>query len=87
MQVTARLAFSGTLEPAPFLAFAADRARRLALDLVVEHAGPARIVVTVGGEAVLVEAFELACSLGPVSCLVQEVQRLDHEDTEAGGEC
>ncbi len=67
--------FTGRFEPASFADFAAHRAARLMLDLAVEAAGEDRVVLSVGGQEELVDAFEMACSLGPIDCLVADVER------------
>lgn len=67
--------FMGRLRPESFADFVAHRAHRLALDHRVEALDPGRAVVTVSGEADLVDAFEMACSLGPADCLVLDARR------------
>jgi hypothetical protein len=73
--VRERIVFTGRFEPASFADFAAHRAARLALDLAVEAAGRYRVVLSVGGQEALVDAFEMACSLGPIDCVVLDVER------------
>ena len=41
----------------------------------VEPTGPMAVTVTVEGESDLLDAFELACSLGPAGCIVRDVER------------
>ncbi len=67
--------FTGLFEPAAFAAFVHHRAARLALTAVVLDSAPDRIRVAVSGAAEMIEAFEMACSLGPLSCLVRDVTR------------
>jgi hypothetical protein len=50
-----------------------DRAQRLALDATIETLGPSFASVRVAGQPGLVDAFEMACSLGPHDCLVDSV--------------
>ncbi len=75
MGVRERIVFTGRFEPVSFADFAAHRAARLTLDLAVEAAGRDRVVLSVGGEEALVDAFERACSLGPIDCLIMDVER------------
>jgi acylphosphatase len=71
------IVFTGRFNPDSFIAFAHHRAHRLALDAVVEEATTDRVEITVCGQRDLVDAFEMACSLGPIDCLVREVGRKD----------
>jgi acylphosphatase len=65
----------GRFDIIAFLDFASDRAARLDLELVVETFSTERFEVVVSGQPGLVDAFEMACSLGPSNCLVLEVLR------------
>jgi len=69
------LVFAGRLRPESFAGFVAHRAGRLALPFRLESLDSARAVVTVAGQADLVDAFEIACSLGPTDCLVIDSRR------------
>ena len=73
--------FVGRFEPESFAEFVHHRARRLALSAGIGVAGADRIEVSVSGEAELVDAFEMACSLGPINCLV-----LDTFRSQGGGQ-
>lgn len=78
----ATIVFSGTLDPEAFAAFAEHRAQRLAIDARVSGMSPDAVTIVVGGAPDLVDAFEMACSLGPVTCIVRDVTRLT--DATAG---
>ena len=67
--------FVGRLGPESFAEFVAHRARRLALEHGLGAVGPSRVEVTVRGEPDLIDAFEMACSLGPIDCLVLDAFR------------
>jgi hypothetical protein len=67
--------FVGRFEPESFVEFVHHRARRLALRAGIGGVGPDQIEVSVSGEADLIDAFELACSLGPIDCLVLGIVR------------
>jgi hypothetical protein len=71
------LQFDGTLPPESFAAFAAHRAGRLSLAHAVTAQDEGRAVIRVEGPAALIDAFEMACSLGPADCLVLDVTRLE----------
>jgi acylphosphatase len=76
------MVFLGRFRPASFTAFVRDRAARLALDATIEELGPQRITLVVAGQPGLVDAFEMACSLGPLDCLVLDVARCEAEAME-----
>jgi len=73
----ARFVFSGRLCTDSFVEFARHRAARLGLWIDVVQMSNEAITVNVSGAGELVDAFELACSLGPYDCLVLEVARHD----------
>lgn len=77
MSMAANFVFSGELECASFVEFARHRADRLDLELDVGACGRASISVSVSGADVLVDAFEMACSLGPYNCIIRDVVRTD----------
>jgi hypothetical protein len=69
------MSFSGRLEGGDLVGFARERAARLSLGLTLHHADAARMTVSVTGPEPLVDAFEMACSLGPLDCVVLDVTR------------
>jgi len=75
MNEKARLVFKGHLYPEAFVEFARHRARRLDIVLDVASADGEAVNVTVEGPVDLLDAFEMACSLGPYDCLVLDVVR------------
>lgn len=72
---TVTFLFSGRFETASFAEFARHRAARLALDAGAPDLAPDLVRITVSGERDLVDMFEVACSLGPIDCLVDDVVR------------
>ena len=70
------IVFTGALQPASFLDFAEHRARRLGLAMSVNRTGLASVTIAVAGQDDLIDAFEMACSLGPIDCIVRNVRRL-----------
>jgi acylphosphatase len=78
MTSTAIVVFRGQFRTESFLEFVRHRAERLALHAAIEMVAPDRIEVSVAGADELLDAFELACSLGPIDCLV-----LDHRRVQA----
>jgi hypothetical protein len=75
MSSPVRFVFSGKLRSDVFIAFARDRASRLDLELEVGAVSDHAIVLAVRGEPDLIDAFEMACSLGPSDSLVLHVER------------
>jgi hypothetical protein len=73
----ARFVFKGTFRPNSFVEFARHRAERLGLDLQFGPSSTEAVAVNVSGAVELVDAFEMACSLGPFDCFVLDVARHD----------
>jgi hypothetical protein len=69
------LVFLGRLGPASFAEFVGHRAGRLALGHVFGRVDAGCVEVTVTGDPDLIDAFEMACTLGPIDCLVLEAHR------------
>lgn len=69
------LRFRGRLDPEGFAAFARHRAARLDLRVNALEADASGANVALSGPTALLEAFEMACSLGPLDCLVLDVER------------
>jgi acylphosphatase len=78
--------FQGRFQIESFLEFVRHRAERLALTAGIEAATTDRIEVSVAGEEELLDAFELACSLGPIDCLVRDHRRLQRAGRPASAE-
>jgi acylphosphatase len=72
---TAKLVFFGQFRPSSFLDFIRHRAVRLALYARPESVRDDMVEVCVSGESDLVDAFEVACTLGPIDCLVRDHRR------------
>jgi hypothetical protein len=70
-----RFKFRGRLDMSSFRAFAVHRAGRLGLDLTLGACGREACEMTVRGQGVLVDAFEMAMSLGPIDCMVIDIER------------
>ena len=81
---TVTFVFSGQFGPS-FVDFARHRVARLALDAGAPDLRPDRVRITVSGQDDLVDAFEVACSLGPIDCLVDDIARYPGDHPAAGG--
>ena len=71
---TVTFVFSGRFEPS-FADFTRHRVVRLALEASPPDLRSDRVRITVSGQDDLVDAFEVACSLGPIDCRVDDVIR------------
>jgi len=85
MDDRAILGFGGALVAASMDEFAQHRAARLALSLEVLASDSAHLRVALSGPADLIDAFEMALSLGPRDCLVREVWRETNDTTPIAG--
>lgn len=72
-----RFRFVGDLDGTSFVEFAEHRARRLDIALRVVQSGSDSATFDVGGAPDLVDMFEMACSLGPLTSIVRDVERRD----------
>jgi len=81
MSENARFIFRGKLRANDFVAFARHRAARLDLMIDIGSVSDESIALTVRGSSELVDAFEMACSLGPYECLVLDVARQTARET------
>lgn len=75
MPTPIRFLFRGRFDPLSFKAFAIHRAARLGLGLTLGCCGSETCEASVKGQGALVDAFEMAMSLGPVDCLVRQIER------------
>lgn len=71
----ARFTFRGKIVCESFTEFALHRARRLDLEIDVGACDAASATLSVKGQEDLVDAFEMACSLGPYDCIILDIER------------
>jgi hypothetical protein len=85
-EVWTRFRFAGDLDPEAFGRFMIDRARCLMLNQRSVSLSVSVVECEVAGPVDLLDAFEVACLLGPASALVLEADRelLDADDLRAG---
>jgi acylphosphatase len=69
------MVFLGHFKPESFAEFVRHRAARLSLGMRLGTVSDERVEVAVEGAADLVDMFEMACSLGPIDCLVLDIYR------------
>jgi hypothetical protein len=79
-QMTVGFTFSGRLEPQGFIAFAEHRAARLSLGLKIAACDRERCRLTLSGPQALIDAFEMAVSLGPYDSIVLDVTRFQTDE-------
>ncbi|WP_234709012.1 hypothetical protein [Rhizobium rhizogenes] len=77
MTEAARFIFRGQVVCDSFTEFAQHRARRLDLDIEMEACDAMSATLAVKGQVDLVDAFEMACSLGPYDCIILDIERSD----------
>jgi hypothetical protein len=70
-----RFTFHGHFDAPSFRAFAIHRAGRLGLDLTMGECTRTACRLAVSGQVDLIDAFEMAMSLGPIDCVVLDVER------------
>lgn len=75
MMEAALFRFTGQLVCKSFAEFALHRARRLDLEIDIGACDASSATLSVKGQEVLVDAFEMACSLGPYDCIILDIQR------------
>jgi hypothetical protein len=73
--MVAQFVFLGRFNPGNFAEFMRHRAGRLALHADFGTISAHRIEVGVEGADDLIDMFEMACSLGPIDCLVVDIYR------------
>nr|WP_321509974.1 hypothetical protein [uncultured Celeribacter sp.] len=74
---TVTFTFEGDLPVVSFADFAQHRATRLSVELVPQDQTERSARMQVTGQVDLVDAFEMAMSLGPEDCIVHDVSRAD----------
>lgn len=75
MRERVEMVFLGDFKPESFAEFMRHRAGRLSILADAGRIDATRVDVAVEGEPALVDMFEMACSLGPIDCLVRETYR------------
>lgn len=75
MKEAVQFEFTGAIVPDSFEEFARHRAKRLDIWLKICSNMPEAVTLDVQGDADLVDAFEMACSLGPQDCIILDVSR------------
>ncbi|PLK73245.1 hypothetical protein C0V73_03345 [Rhizobium sp. TH135] len=68
------------MEPQGFIAFAEHRAARLSLGLNIASCDSDRCRLTLSGPEALIDAFEMAVSLGPYDSIVLDVTRFQTDE-------
>lgn len=84
--ITRYLTLHGQFDAGSFPDWICHRARVLNLSGWVKPQGDSQIDILASGELILLEAFEVACSLGPVDILVDRIDQKpgNHGDVSGG---
>jgi hypothetical protein len=69
------ITFRGHLHSESFTEFALHRASRLELEIDIGACSATFAVISIKGQEDLVDAFEMACSLGPYDCIIRDIER------------
>lgn len=84
-RVSRRFAIAGRLDVAEYLAFVVERANWFGIDGWVAAEDARRVTLVAAGPEAMVGALEMACTLGPLSALVEEISRSDERAPVARG--
>lgn len=74
MRQATELRLTGDLAADSFLEWICHRARLLDLNGWVRRPAAGRVEIVISGPAALVDAMEMACSLGPAEVLVNRIE-------------
>ncbi len=83
--VALRYAISGRRDVARYVAFVANRAEWLDIDGWIEGREDGSVVMVAAGPEALVGALEMACTLGPIEALVEQIEAVDERGPVARG--
>ena len=76
-RVSRRFAIAGRLDVAEYLAFVEERARWFGIDGWAAADDARRVTLVAAGPDAMVGALEMACTLGPLSALIDEIEAAD----------
>lgn len=83
--VLVRYAISGRMDVANYLDFVADRANWLGLSGWVSANDAGGVMLIAAGPEALVGALEMACMLGPLDALIDDVRDMGQPDAVPAG--
>ena len=73
--VRLRFAIAGRMSMEPYLEFVAERARWFGINGWIVADGLQRVTLVADGPAAMVGALEMACTLGPITAVIDSVER------------
>ena len=82
MRAFAIIEFRGDINAESFAEFARHRAARLSIDMEILSSDQSHMAFKLGGDADLLDAFDMALSLGPADCTVRDVLWLTNRTGE-----
>jgi acylphosphatase len=83
--VQLRYAIAGRMSVADYLAFVAERARWFGISGWVKAENPDRVTLVAAGPEAMVGALEMACTLGPITALIDRVESTDESAPVTAG--
>lgn len=84
-RVCRRFTIAGRLDMAAYLAFVEERARWFGIDGWVAAEDARRVTLVAAGPDAMVGALEMACTLGPLSALVEEIDAIEEPQPAKAG--
>ncbi len=84
-RVCRRFAIAGRLDMAAYLAFVEERGRWFGIDGWVAAEDARRVTLVAAGPDAMVGALEMACTLGPLSALVEEIDAIEEPQPAKAG--
>ncbi len=82
--ISRHLLIEGDLPADMFTAWVIDRAERLSISGWIRTCGAGQLELLITGERVLVDAMEVACSLGPAAARVESIKTLGEALSKQG---
>jgi acylphosphatase len=83
--VRLRYAIAGRMSVGDYLTFVAERARWFGISGWVEAETAERVTLVAAGPEAMVGALEMACTLGPISALIDSIESSEEATPVRGG--
>lgn len=74
--ITQNIKLLGHFQEESFQNWVMHRAKILDLDVIIKTANSSQVELSASGHPILVEALEIACSLGPLESTVESIQTI-----------
>lgn len=83
--VSFRYAIRGRMRVDDYVSFVAERARWFGISGWVAPSGPQAVMLVAAGPEAMVGALEMACTLGPISALIETIEGVEERAPVAEG--